>query len=338
MLLLLVFVFIIDFRFLPGVTLPGPAYFAFILIAAYFLSPQETAAVGVFATVLKLVADKSGGAQDWLTASYFLALALVTLAGTALAQKMRREAALSAERDRLRAEAEQRAAELDAVNKELEAFSYSVSHDLRAPVRHIEGFCSILLEDYSDRLDDEGKLYLQTLVSSTQKMSGLIDGLLALSRVTREEIHTVSVNLSDTAQQTVAELRRAQPERQVEFAITPGLMATGDPRLIRVVLDNLLGNAWKFTSRRPVARIELGTIRQNGRTVFFVRDNGAGFDMAYVDKLFGPFQRLHGAEEFPGTGIGLATVQRIIHRHGGAVWAEGAVDRGATFYFTLGQH
>ncbi|HEY9724836.1 MAG TPA: PAS domain S-box protein, partial [Chroococcales cyanobacterium] len=231
---------------------------------------------------------------------------------------------------------QERTAELEATNKELEAFSYSVSHDLRAPLRGIDGFSQALLDRYNDQLDDKGKHYLQRIRAGTQRMGELIDDLLKLSRVTRSEMHRTTVDLSAMAREIAQELNSTQPERQVEFAIAPGLMADGDARLLRIVLENLLNNAWKFTSSRIEAHIELGVILQpQAKPAYFVRDNGAGFDMAYAKKLFGAFQRLHSLTQFPGTGIGLATVQRIIHRHGGRVWAEGAVERGATFYFTL---
>ncbi|MEI6186440.1 MAG: ATP-binding protein [Dehalococcoidia bacterium] len=227
--------------------------------------------------------------------------------------------------------------ELAAVNKELESFSYSVSHDLRAPLRSIDGFSQALLEDYTDKLDDQGRNYLQRVRSNTQKMGELIDDLLKLSRVTRSEMKLEMVNLSTLAQSIANELQQTQPGRQVEFVKTPGLNASGDANLLRLLLENLLGNAWKFTAKHPQARIEFGSTRVDGKQVFFVRDDGAGFDMTYADKLFTPFQRLHAAGEFPGIGIGLATVQRIIHRHGGRVWAEGEIEKGAIFYFTLAQ-
>jgi signal transduction histidine kinase len=228
-----------------------------------------------------------------------------------------------------------RTAELEAANKELETFSYSVSHDLRAPLRGIDGFSRILLEKYSAQLDDEGKDSLQRVRAATQRMGELIDDLLTLSRATRAELRRTAVDLTALAGEIVAELERAEPTRRVRWVIAPGLAATGDRQLLRVVLDNLLNNAWKFTSRQAEARIEFGAMKGEQGCAFFVRDNGVGFDMAYAGKLFGAFQRLHATADFPGTGIGLATVQRIIHRHGGRVWAEGQVNHGATFYFTL---
>jgi len=229
---------------------------------------------------------------------------------------------------------QQREAALNA-NRELESFSYSVSHDLRAPLRSIDGFSQALLEDYAERLDDEGKRYLRFVRESAQHMGRLVDGLLELSRVTRTELRREQVDLADLARRTIERLRARDPARQVDVAIGGPMIVRGDGRLLGAVLDNLLGNAWKFTSKRAHARIELGEREEKGERVFFVKDDGAGFDMAYGAKLFGAFQRLHGAREFEGTGIGLATVQRIVQRHGGRIWAEGAPDRGATFSFTL---
>ena len=228
-----------------------------------------------------------------------------------------------------------RAAELEVSNKELEAFSYSVSHDLRAPLRHIDGFSRVLLEDYQNSLDEAGKHHLERLRAASQRMGQLIDDMLKLSRITRAEIRHEPVDLSRLARKVTLELQQAEPGRRVELALREGIIGRGDPRLLQVVLENLLANAWKFSSKRPVAKIEFGVAHNDDRPVYYVKDNGVGFDMAYVSKLFGAFQRLHRSEEFPGTGIGLATVQRIIHRHGGRVWAEGEVDRGATLYFTL---
>jgi light-regulated signal transduction histidine kinase (bacteriophytochrome) len=230
----------------------------------------------------------------------------------------------------------QRAVELEAANHELEAFSYSVSHDLRAPLRSIDGFSLALLEDYGSQLTGSAQDYLQRVRQAAQRMATLIDDLLNLSRVTRSELRHELVDLSALARGICAELQQAERERQVQITITPGLVAWGDNRLLAVVLTNLLGNAWKFTSRRALAHIEFGASGQDHQRAFFVRDDGAGFDMAYVQRLFGAFQRLHDQAQFPGTGVGLATVQRIIHRHGGIVWAEGQPDQGAVFYFTVG--
>src|SRR3989442_12347444 len=226
-------------------------------------------------------------------------------------------------------------AQLLAANTELDAFAYSVSHDLRAPLRSIDGFSQVLLEDYAAQLGEAGQDSLRRVRAATQRMGILIDDLLKLARVTRAEIRAEAVDLSDLARDIAAELQRATPERLVEVAITPHLKTQGDARLLRVVLDNLLRNSWKYTAKQARPRIEFGSVEENGGRAFMVRDNGAGFDMKYADKLFGVFQRLHSAAEFEGTGVGLATVRRIINRHGGRIWAEGAVDQGATFYFTL---
>lgn len=231
----------------------------------------------------------------------------------------------------------ERATELEAINNELEAFSYSVSHDLRAPLRAMDGFSRILLDDYADQLDDKGRDRLARIRVATQRMAGLIDDLLKLSRVSRAELHREPVDVSELAQEVIEALRKEEPQRVVDVTVQSGLTAEADAPLLRVVLDNLLGNAWKYTGKTQQARIEMGARTEDGVCIFYVRDNGAGFDMAYANKLFGAFQRLHDAGDFPGTGIGLATVQRVITKHGGKVWAEGAVGQGARFYFTL-QH
>jgi signal transduction histidine kinase len=230
--------------------------------------------------------------------------------------------------------------ELEGANRELEAFSYSVSHDLRAPLRTIDGFSQILQEDYEEVLDDEGMDYLGRVRAASGHMATLIDDLLDLSRVSRRPLRREPVDLTRLATETIEDLREAQPDRNVEFVAGEDIKAYGDVSLLKVALENLLGNAWKFTEREEEAVIEFGADRRPRpgflAPVYFVRDNGAGFDQAYADKLFRAFQRLHGQDEFEGTGIGLATVARIIHRHGGRVWAEGEVGEGATFYFTLG--
>ena len=226
--------------------------------------------------------------------------------------------------------------ELEMANRELEAFSYSVSHDLRAPLRAIHGFAEALIEDYGDRLDEVGMDYLNRVRRSAERMAQLIDGLLSLSRLSQRDLYVGMVDLSTLAREVIEELSQRQPDRSVEVKIADGLVAECDMDLVRIVLDNLLGNSWKFTVGKDQAVIEFGAIGQNGETVYFVRDNGVGFDMRYADKLFMPFQRLHG-EEFEGTGIGLATVARIIYRHGGRIWAEGVPGAGATFFFTLSE-
>jgi len=232
-------------------------------------------------------------------------------------------------------ELKRRTTELEASNKELEAFSYSVSHDLRAPLRSIAGFSNILYEDYSDKLDEEGKQHLKKIEASSDLMGQLMDDLLKLSRVTRSELNIEKFNLSEMAHEVVQELAKNEPSRQVKVTIESDLNVQGDKNLLNLVLQNLLGNAWKYSSKTTKPRIDMGTVKHNDKQAYFVRDNGVGFDMAYANKLFQPFQRLHKATEFAGTGIGLATVQRIIRRHGGEVWAESTVGEGATFYFTL---
>ncbi len=235
----------------------------------------------------------------------------------------------------LEARVVERTALLEAANRELEAFAYSVSHDLRTPLRGIDGFSLALLEDYADKLGAEGKNYLQRVRAATIKMGQLIDALLNLSRLTRGELRRAPVDLSALAKAAIDELRKADPGRQVEFIVAEGATAQGDPVMLRAVMDNLFANAWKFTGKSAAARVEFGVRQVDGKTAYFVRDNGTGFDMSYSNKLFTAFQRLHGTDEFAGLGIGLATVQRIINRHGGRVWAEGEVNKGATFYFTL---
>ncbi len=224
---------------------------------------------------------------------------------------------------------------LQVANRELEAFSYSVAHDLRAPLRGMNGFARLLLDTYSDRLDAEGQDWLREIVANAQRMASLIDALLSLSRVTRAGLRREPVDLSAMARASGSELASRERDRPVELVVQEGLRADADQQLVRVVIDNLLANAWKFTSNARDARVELGVTEQAGARAFFVRDNGAGFDMAFAGKLFAPFQRLHTVSEFPGTGIGLATAQRIIHRHGGRIWAAGQVGGGATFFFTL---
>lgn len=229
----------------------------------------------------------------------------------------------------------ERTRELELAYREMESFTYSVSHDLRAPLRAIDGFSAALLEDYSDQVDEEGRKYLSYLREGCKDMSALIDGLLSLSRFSRGEINRELVDLSALVQVIAEELRQEHPERQVAVNIAQDVKVDADPRLLKAVMENLLGNAWKYTGKVADPCIEFGVQRREDETIFFVRDNGAGFDMAYAQKLFLPFQRLHKTSEFAGIGIGLATVQRIIHRHGGGIWAKGAIQQGATFYFTL---
>jgi signal transduction histidine kinase len=227
------------------------------------------------------------------------------------------------------------AAELTVANKELDAFAYSVSHDLRAPLRSIDGFSQVLLDDYAGVLDDQGQHFLGRVRAASQRMGALIDDMLNLSRITRMEMNPQPIDLSAMAAEVATELRAAHPDRDVAFRVEPDVAGEGDARLLRVVLHNLIGNGWKYTGKCTEPRVEFGARSENGARVYFVRDNGAGFDMRYADKLFGEFQRLHAQDEFEGTGVGLATARRIVNRHGGRIWAESAVGEGATFYFTL---
>jgi PAS domain S-box-containing protein len=257
---------------------------------------------------------------------------LVTSAIRDITQRKQVEQQIS----KLNKELEHRAIELENANKELEAFSYSVSHDLRSPLQNIDSFSLILMEDYANRLDPEGLDYVQRLRGSCQHMQDIIEALLALSNMMRSELLVEHFDLSALGNAVAADLKQKSPDRLVDWVIAEGLTAEGDAQLLRVVLENLFGNAWKFTANRPHARIEFGALPQsNGTQTYFVRDDGAGFDMARASNLFTPFKRLHDQSEFRGTGIGLATVQRVIHRHQGKIWAEGVVDHGATFCFTL---
>lgn len=347
----------------PETRIVAPLFYSLSVVAAgVLIAPVvsfEFAGFGA-ATLLVIVAIKGGAAYFTPSADIALGWGVVSapivfsfvlasmswLFGnsinnglSALRQHSEKLEASEKEIRQLNAELEQRVIErtrqLEVANKELESFAYSVSHDLRAPLRSIDGFSQVMQEDYADRLDKEGMDYLQRLRAASQRMGHLIDDMLKLSRVTRSSIQIDTVDLSRLAENIAAELQQRQPGRQVQFAITRGLTANGDKYLLEIALENLLENAWKFTGKHACAKIEFGSSETNGQRVYFVRDDGVGFDMAYVDKLFGAFQRLHSAVEFEGTGIGLATVQRIIHRHGGQVWGEGAVEKGATFYFTL---
>ncbi|MBZ0132787.1 MAG: PAS domain S-box protein [Rhodocyclaceae bacterium] len=224
---------------------------------------------------------------------------------------------------------------LAASNQELESFSYSVSHDLRAPLRALNGFSQVLAEDYADKLDEGGLHYLGRIRAASERMGILIDDMIDLARISRQELHRVEVNLSTLAEEILAELQEHQPLRAVSWSVSPNLLVSADPVLMKALLGNLLHNAWKFTAECPEARIEFGRALTADGAAFYVRDNGAGFDMTFADKLFKPFQRLHGVERFEGTGIGLAISLRIVRRHGGRVWAEGSPGQGATFWFTL---
>jgi len=276
---------------------------------------------------LRLLRD---GAQDYLFKP-FSAEELRARVGNLVAVKRARE-----ELEDRSQRFQQLALQLDATNKELEAFSYSVSHDLRAPLRAVDSFSQIVLEEHAAGLDAVGRKYLERVRAGAQHMAQLIEDLLRLSRISRAEMVRQPVDLSALAKGVAEELRIREPSRTVAVEVEEGIRAEGDPRLLRVVLENLLGNAWKFTSRKPAGRVEFGRSMKDGRTAYFVRDDGAGFDMTYAEKLFAPFQRLHAQSDFDGTGIGLATVARVVRRHGGEVWAEAAPDRGATISFTLG--
>jgi PAS domain S-box-containing protein len=274
---------------------------------------------------------RPGGAVLWVTGA---AEPLVDPLGNVLGYLG--TAADVTERRRVEEDLRRTTEALAAANRELEAFSYSVSHDLRAPLRGIDGFSRALEEDYGERVDDEGRRYLGRIRGATRRMGQIIDDLLLLSRVARSDLRRERVDLGAVALEVYGALRAADPARDVRLAVGQGLVAEVDGRLVRLLLENLIGNAWKYTGRLPRAHVEFAARAENGETVYYIRDDGAGFDMNYADKLFGAFQRLHSATEFPGSGIGLATVARIVHRHGGRVWAEGQSGRGATFFFTLG--
>jgi PAS domain S-box-containing protein len=293
--------------------------------------------LGIFwdITERKQAEEALGKAHDELEERVAQRTRELAAANEALQVKVGERERAEEEIQRLNADLKHRLVDLNAVNKELESFSYSVSHDLRAPLRAVEGFGKALLEDCADGLDEHGKHCVDRIRAGSQHMAELIEDLLRLSRVTATEMSHETVDLGEMAREAAAELRKSQPERRVECVIADGLIAEGDRHLLRVLLRHLLDNAWKFTSKHPTARMEFGATQAEDGRVFFVRDDGAGLDMAYAGKLFAPFQRLHSQAEFPGTGIGLATVQRIVRRHGGRVWVEAAVEQGATFYFTL---
>jgi|GEM_PF-6854340 len=236
---------------------------------------------------------------------------------------------------RLNRELELRTAELAAKNEELQAFSYSVSHDLRSPLRAISGFTKILLKDHAAEFSDETKTLFARVMAAVEQMSQLIEGLLLLAQIGRKELAYDEINLTEMVQQILTELQEATPERKVSVSVAAGAQVKGDASLVRAAMTNLLSNAWKFTAKKADAKIEFGMMSYEGKPVYYVKDNGAGFNMAYADKLFGAFQRLHAKEEFPGTGVGLATVQRIIRRHNGRIWVEAEEGKGATFYFLL---
>jgi light-regulated signal transduction histidine kinase (bacteriophytochrome) len=282
-------------------------------------------------TLIRSQSDGSYTVEDESFLQYIADRAAISISNARLVRTIQR---LNAE---LEERVKKRTLQLSVANKELEAFAYSVSHDLRTPLRAIDGFSRILSEKYADILDAKGSDYLRRTRAAAQRMAELIDDLLELSRLTRAEMRQTNVDLSDIVHELKMHLQESQPHRAVDFVIQDGLVVRGDERLLRSALENLLGNAWKFTGKQDHALIEFGMETQQGEPVFLVRDNGAGFNMKYADKLFGAFQRLHSMTEFPGTGIGLAITQRVIHRHGGSIWAEAAVGQGATFYFRFPQ-
>jgi signal transduction histidine kinase len=340
-----------DLALAPGEGLPGavwqagaPLWVDDVLEYPCFVRKPEAAVAGLHTAFLFpiLLGDEVHGVIEYFSRERWqpdqAMLRTAVAIGTQIGQYLQRHRA-ETELRQFNADLEQRVAartaELEAANQELEAFAYSVSHDLRAPLRTINGFSQAIDEDYGHLLGEDGVDSLRRIRDAARRMGVLIDDLLRLSRVVRSELRREVVDLSRMAEAVVADFQKGAPDRQVAVSIAGGLAAVADERLIRVVLENLLANAWKFTGRTPGARVEFGAVWLNGQRVYFVRDNGAGFDMAYAGKLFVPFQRLHKATEFEGTGIGLATVHRIIQRHGGRVWATAAVGQGATFFFTL---
>ena len=309
------------------------------LVAAQFVSLASRRAISDPITELAAVAHSLSTDRDYsirvtTTGQGELAV-LISAFNEMLVQIQERDRSLQSSHDLLEQRVHQRTEALNASNRELEAFCYSVSHDLRSPLRSIDGFSQALVEDLEGRLDEVSLGHLRRIRAATHRMGTLIDDLLNLSRITRTELTKQQVDLSALVRTVAADHAAAQPERAVVIVIEPAVEANGDPRLLRQVFENLMGNAWKFTSKQPEARVEFGVITNPGETIYFVRDNGVGFDPMYAEHLFGVFQRLHSMTEFPGTGVGLAIVDRIVRRHGGRIWADAAVGRGATFYFTL---
>ena len=308
---------------------------AALLVSAAFRRSVAEPIVELAETARVVSQEQNYSIRATRTAKHDEVSVLIDAFNEMLSQIQERDGALQRARDELEHRVDDRTRQLVAANRELEAFSYSVSHDLRGPLEIINGFSHILLVDHGERLDPSGRDCVQQINTATRRMAELIEDLLNLSRVSTTGMHREKVDLSALARSISEQLHRREPSRKVEFVIHDCTPAEGDSRLLNIVLENLLRNAWKYTSKHDHARIEFGCEERRGRTTFFVKDDGAGFDSSHVDRLFKPFQRLHATSEFPGTGIGLATVQRIIARHGGEVWAEGVVDKGATFYFTL---
>lgn len=317
-------------------------FYPAVLVTALVAGPGPGLLAAALATLILphwevLFSERTAPAPVGRLAQAFFVIVNVFMCGVAAAYR-RAQVKLQRQQEHLQNLVDglqHQAAALEQSNRELEAFTYSTSHDLRAPLRTIDGFSQAVLEDYGDRLDETGRDYLRRLRSGAQRMGRLIDDLLRLSRISRADMHVSSVDLSTLAQEVMAGLQETDPERRSEIAIASDLRVAGDPSLLRILLQNLLGNAWKFTSTQPVARIAVYREAAPGQVGFCVRDNGVGFDMAHVDRLFLPFQRLHASEAFAGTGIGLTIVQRIAQRHGGNVWAESEIGAGATFHVLL---
>ncbi len=302
-----------------------------LLRAAQEIDPSLVGVVMTgHATVDTAVSAMKEGAMDYILKPFKMSTITPVLSRALAVRRLR------IENEGLQQRLGTRTQELEAANKELETFSYSVSHDLRAPLRAIGGYMELLLDHLGDRIDDESRTYANQVTSSVARMNSLIDDLLRLARTTRTEMHRTPVDLSALVLDIAGKLQAAAGDRQGDWIVAPNVTADADLGLLRVALENLLANAWKYTSKTTRARIEFGVQTQpDGTPVYYVRDNGAGFDMKYAGRLFGPFQRLHAERDFPGTGVGLATVQRIIHKHGGRIWTEAAPNQGATFYFTL---
>nr|AOR51146.1 histidine kinase [uncultured bacterium pAY4-1]AOR51206.1 histidine kinase [uncultured bacterium pAY4-2] len=305
------------------------------ILLAIILARRTTRDVDALVQALRRYGEGSSAGEESINAESSEVTELIASFKSLAAARNQAKAELLALNTELEERVRDRTAQLAAANQELDAFAYSVSHDLRAPLRGIDGFSLALVEDFGDALSAEGKDYLRRIRAGCGRMGTLIDDLLYLSRLARNPLRREVVDLSLLARQVADELQQLDPARQIDWVIAPELLTVADPSLIRAVLDNLLGNAWKFTGKQGQARIEFGGFMQGDEEVYFVKDNGAGFDMLYADKLFKVFQRLHKVEEFDGSGIGLATVQRVIQRHGGRVWAQGEIGQGATFYFSL---